>query len=270
MQYRQAGGLIWLYSPKWEEQGVKVAFSTRQGGGSEHPYSSLNLALHVGDKAVAVLRNREQWLRALGIAGHDEPCCAEQVHGNQVVAVTKAEAGRGYREYGDALSGIDGMLTDVANLPLLTFYADCVPIYLFDPRRRVIGLIHSGWKGTAGRISARAVAMMAADYGSSPADIQAIIGPGIGRCCYEVDARVAAVFRKEFAEHEQLLYPKNQGAHWQLDLKKAIQQTLTEAGLVIPHIEDAGICTNCRRDLYYSYRGEAGSCGRMGALIELG
>jgi YfiH family protein len=247
-----------------------VAFSTRLGGESEYPYSSLNLGLHVGDQETVVLRNRQLWLRALGIEAHHEPCCAQQVHSNQVTVVSKEQAGKGYREYSSALDGIDGMLTSEVNLPLLTFYADCLPVFLFDPIQRIIGLIHSGWKGTAGRISARAVAMMAADFGSLPADILAIIGPGISRCCYEVDAPVADIFRKEFAEPEQLLYSKNQETNWQLDLKRAIQRTLTEAGLLPSNIEDAGICTSCRRDLYYSYRGEAGRCGRMGALIELG
>ncbi|MGE5381584.1 MAG: peptidoglycan editing factor PgeF [Methylocystaceae bacterium] len=270
MLYRQANGLTWMYSPTWLAQGVTAAFSTRRGGESPIPYKSLNLALHVGDQADTVIKNRQHWLAALRLADHADPCCAEQVHGTVIKRVTSDAAGRGYWEYGEALPGVDGMITNESKLPLMTFYADCLPVYLFDPKRRAIGLVHSGWKGTAGRISAGAVKMLADEYGSDPADIQAIIGPGIGPCCYAIDDGVAAIFRKEFAEHGQLLYPKNQKGQWYLDLKSAVTLTLIEAGIKEAAIEDTGICTCCRQDLYYSYRGERGNCGRMGALIELG
>lgn len=268
MLYRRQHGMMWLYSPLWEEQGVKAVFSARYGGESVVPYQSLNLGLHVGDNLQTVRNNRQKWLAALRTSG--QPCCAEQVHGTEVVSVDASQAGRGLFDYSDALPGIDGMLTDQPGLPLLTFYADCIPVYLFDPRQQVIGLVHSGWKGTVGRISARAVEKMVQDYGCKPANILAIIGPGIGRCCYEVDAAVAEPIRKEFTEVSQLLYPKIQEDRWDLDLKQAVHQTLVEAGLSDLSIEDTGICTCCRRDIYYSHRGEQGRCGRMGALIELG
>lgn len=184
--------------------------------------------------------------------------------------VSAADAGRGFEDYSQSLPDIDGMITNVPRLPLLTFYADCLPVYLFDPVKRVIGLVHSGWKGTAARISARAVEKMAAEYGCQATDIKAIIGPGIGPCCYEIDETVASIFRKEFAELPQLLYSKNQEQRWQLDLKTAVERTLIAAGLKADQIEDVGICTCCNRELFFSYRGEAGCCGRMGALIELG
>lgn len=271
MLYRQQkDGLTWLYSPVWEAQGVTAAFSTRWGGVSLPPYQSLNLGLHVGDQAEIVRNNRQHWLEALGLSEHDEPCCAEQVHGTVIKPVTSENAGCGYLIYGDALPGVDGMITKQRKLPLMTFYADCLPVYLFDPKQRAIGLVHSGWKGTAGRISAGAVEMMADEYGSDPGDIQVIIGPGIGPCCYEIDDEVASIFRKEFAEYRQLLYPKTQVEHWYLDLKAAVKLTLIAAGIKEEAIEDTGICTCCRQDLYYSFRGEQGKCGRMGALIELG
>ncbi|MGE5455291.1 MAG: peptidoglycan editing factor PgeF [Methylocystaceae bacterium] len=267
MLYRQAQGLTWLYSPTWEEQGVTVAFSTRAGGASGVPFKGLNLGLHVGDDQDQVRLNRQHWLQAMTI--NEQPCCAQQIHGTQVAVVTGEDAGQGYLNYRDSLPGVDGMVTNTSQLPLFTAYADCIPVFLFDPQQRVIGLLHSGWQGTAGRISQRAVELMSLTYGSRPQDIQAIIGPGIGPCCYQVDTRVATIFRKEFAEHRQLLYPKNQDSYWYLDLKRAVQQTLIASGLDANAIEDASICTCCRRDLFYSHRGEQGKCGRMGALIEL-
>lgn len=270
MQYDQSQGMIWLYSPHWKEQGVTAAFSTRVGGQSQEPYSSLNLGLHVGDEESIVISNRENWLKALGLRESAQPCCAEQVHGCRVAVVTGEDAGKGYRKYGESLPQTDAMITNVKNLPLMTFYADCIPVFFFDPVQRVIGLAHSGWKGTADRISAHTVEALINNYDCSASDIEVIIGPGIGRCCYEVDERVAAVFRKEFADHQQLLYPKNQDQHWQLDLKSTVKLTLIQAGVHPEKIEDVGICTSCRRDLYYSHRGEGGRCGRMGALIELG
>lgn len=243
-------------------------FTTRRGGVSAGPYSSLNMALHVGDREQDVLENRHRACALLG-ASLDDLVAGQQVHGAGVAVVDAAQRGAGSRQYESALPDTDALITGRPGLVLASFYADCVPIYLLDPRRRAAGLAHAGWQGTRQKIAARAVQAMQSALGCRPADILAVIGPSIGPCCYTVGEDVHRHFAAAFPGAVQSLARPAETGKWHLDLWRANRLVLMEAGLKEGNIYTARLCTNCREDLFFSYRRQRGRCGRMAALIRL-
>ncbi|WP_338077744.1 peptidoglycan editing factor PgeF [Acididesulfobacillus acetoxydans] len=248
----------------WEEEQVEAGFSVREGGVSTGAFASLNLGFHVGDEAAAVLVNRERWLGVWG-AGRRDAVVGEQVHGTEVVWVTEAEAGRGSGEIGSALPGADGLLTQ-SSLGLMAFFADCTPLYFYDPKIRAVGLAHAGWRGTAGKIGLRVLEALAKRGGKS-GDVRVAVGPSIGPCCYEVDERVAAYFRREFSETPFL--KATRPGHYRLDLWQANIETLVGAGVLPGRIATAGLCTSCHPEYFYSHRRDGVPTGRMAAWIRL-
>jgi len=249
----------------FEQLAVKHGISTRTGGSSCQPFASLNLGLHTGDEADKVRENRRRFACAVGV----EPSrvtTAEQVHGDKVFVVRREHAGRGAEEYSQTIKGVDALITNVPGIPLMLFFADCVPVVIVDPKRRAIALSHAGWKGTAAGIAEKTVMAMASEYGTNPADCIAGIGPSIGQCCYEVDEAVINKLKK-FSYWQDLITPK--GARWQLDLWEANRRQLLDAGLVPDNVVISAVCTSCNTDLFFSYRAENGSTGRIGAVISL-
>ena len=165
---------------------------------------------------------------------------------------------------------VDGLVTDIPGIALVTSHADCVPLFFVDPVRRAIGLSHSGWKGTAARIGAATVEKMRQEFGSRPEDIRAAIGPSICRNCYEVGEDVAQEFRRTFSAREcrQILLPGKPGKYM-LDLWRANQIILTDSGLIPDHIAVTDICTSCGGDLLWSHRKTKGRRGGMAAFLQL-
>jgi len=249
---------------------LAAGMTSRIGGVSREPYAGLNCGLHVGDRPEDVVANRERTAAALGTRLEDW-VYAEQVHGSRVARVTAAERDRGTRARSTEIPAADALITNAAGIVLALLYADCVPLYFFDPRTRSIGLAHAGWKGTASRIAAETVAAMEREFGASPADIQAAIGPSIGRCCYEVDEAVAGPIREALGEAaekeaERFFVPAANGKY-RLDLQQVNRQIMIKAGILPASIEVTGRCTSCRTDLLYSHRKENGRTGRMQAWI---
>lgn len=242
--------------------------SGRLGGVSGEPYTSLNLALHVGDEPDAVIENRRRYLTALGLDAA-RLVTPEQVHGETIARVTARDAGRGSLAYADAIAATDALVTDEAELPLLLCFADCTPILFLDPVRRAVGIAHGGWKGTVRRIAAKTVRRMQEEFGSRAEDILAGIGPSIGPCCYEVGAEVAEKFRTAFPGHEHELFTEPQPGHTHLSLWAANIIQLEEAGIPREHIDCAAACTSCNHAIFYSYRADGGRTGRMAAVIAL-
>jgi YfiH family protein len=161
----------------------------------------------------------------------------------------------------------DALITDVPGVPLMLRFADCVPIWFYDPVRRAIGLAHAGWRGTVAGVGRATVAEMGKAFGSRPEDVIACIGPSVGPCCYEVGKDVAYAVGEAFPGVEgQLLSPRANGS-WHLDLWAANRHQLAACGVV--YIEVAGICTACHTDEWFSHRAEQGRTGRIGALIGL-
>ncbi len=242
-------------------------FSCRLGGVSKAPYTSLNMALHVEDDPAAVWQNRQLFLQALNLKA-DLLVTPEQVHGEAIVRVTADEAGKGSREYNDAIAETDALITNEPGLPLMLCFADCTPIILLDPANKAVGIAHGGWRGTVARIAQKTVLRMQQEFGTDPQKVLAGIGPAIGPCCYEVGDEVAAKFASEFKDHETKLLTKC-GDSIHLDLWQANKIQLQEAGLLASNIELANVCTACKHSWFYSYRADGGKTGRMAAVIAL-
>ncbi|WP_338827832.1 peptidoglycan editing factor PgeF [Neomoorella thermoacetica] len=247
---------------------VKAVYTSRRGGMSNAPYDGLNLGLHVGDNPRAVLANRNLLAGVLNLP-LGSWVIGEQVHGNEVARVGREQAGSGVQELTTALKGIDALVTNEPGVTLVAFFADCVPIYIVDPVNRALGLAHAGWRGTVLQVGARMVARMATEFGSRPRDLLAAIGPAVGPCCYQVDARVVDKVQEHLPCAGELLAADGPG-HWRLDLPRANYLTLVAAGLQPDRIAVAGICTHCQAETFFSHRASGGITGRQAAMLALG
>lgn len=262
------GDLYWGEFTHFAKTGlVKHGFSTRRGGGSATPFDSLNLGLHTGDEAAVVQENRRRYCAAFGLdAG--SAVTAEQIHGDSIAVVTARERGRGALLYETAIPQTDALITNIPNLPLLMFYADCVPVYFLDPEHKAIGVAHAGWKGTVAKIAQKTLKMMTREFGTQSQNCLVAIGPSIGPCCYEVNQFVYDKIHAAFTYPGKLLRETAAGK-WKLDLWAANQQQLEEIGVPAQNIVVAGVCTSCNTHMYFSYRAEHGITGRMGALMSI-
>lgn len=247
---------------------VKHGFSTRKGGVSTGIFSSMNLNFKRGDDPDAVLENYRRMAAALNMRVEDM-VLSDQTHTTNVRVITEEDRGKGILRPQD-YSDVDGMITNVPGIVLVTSYADCVPLYFVDPVRKAIGLSHSGWKGTFGHIGQKTVEKMHEVYGSEPKDIVAAIGPSICRSCYEVSDDVAEAFRANFTAYEaaDILLDKGNGKY-QLDLWKANWYVLTDAGILPEHLSVTDLCTACHPDLLWSHRKTNGQRGGLSAFLSL-
>ncbi|MCL6634462.1 MAG: peptidoglycan editing factor PgeF [Peptococcaceae bacterium] len=262
------GDLKFYTFPSFGAAGLVVhGFTTRAGGVSEGPYAGLNTAFHVGDRPENVLANRALACRALGIDSR-HLVAGVQVHGEGIAVVDGRDRGRGALSQHDALPGTDALVTGTPAVPLASFYADCVPVFLLDPVRGVVALAHAGWKGTVLMIGKKTVEKMTEVFGTDPGHCLAGIGPSIGPSCYEVDGRVMGPLRESFTCWEDLAGPVSPGK-WRLDLWEANRRALLAAGLQEENIVVARLCTSCHNHLFFSYRAQGGTAGRMASLIML-
>ncbi len=267
-KYTQKDNLTFYTFPHIEATGLVVhGFTTRAGGVSNGPYAGLNTAFHVGDDADNVLANRALACSALGIDSR-HLVAGQQVHGDRVEVVDRRDRGRGAFFYEESLPGTDALVAGAAGVPLSSYYADCVPIFILDPVRKVVALAHAGWKGTVLKIGQKTVQKMASVFNTEPGNCLAGVGPSIGPCCYEVDIRVIDSFKKSFPNFQYFTRPAFPGK-WRLNLWEANRLTLLDAGLKAENIVLARVCTSCRNDLYFSYRAQGGIAGRMMSLIML-
>ena len=247
---------------------VKHGFSTRKGGVSTGIFSSMNLNFKRGDDPDAVLENYRRMAAALNMRVEDM-VLSDQTHTTNVRVITEEDRGKGILKPQD-YSDVDGMITNVPGIVLVTSYADCVPLYFVDPVRKAIGLSHSGWKGTVGHIGQKTVWKMHEVYGSEPKDIVAAIGPSICQSCYEVSDDVAEAFRANFTADEaaDILLDKGNGKY-QLDLWKANWYVLTDAGILPEHLSVTDLCTAWLPDLLWSHRKTNGQRGGLSAFLSL-
>lgn len=247
---------------------VKHGFSTRKGGVSTGIFSSMNLNFKRGDDPDAVMENYRRMAAALNMRVEDM-VLSDQTHTTNVRVITEEDRGKGILKPQD-YSDVDGMITNVPEIVLVTSYADCVPLYFVDPVRKAIGLSHSGWKGTVGHIGQKTVWKMHEVYGSEPKDIVAAIGPSICQSCYEVSDDVAEAFRANFTADEaaDILLDKGNGKY-QLDLWKANWYVLADAGILPEHLSVTDLCTACHPDLMWSHRKTNGQRGGLSAFLSL-
>jgi len=261
-----AGLLYYTFEPLKEFQEIVHGFSTRKGGISLSPYDTLNLGLHVKDEKSAVVENRKRFVNSLGYSLEDA-VALDQVHGNKVVVVNESHKGKGMLEYEDFLASADGMITNEPGILLTTYYADCVPLYFFDPQTKSIGIAHAGWKGTMLKIGANVVSELQQNFGANPENCIAVIGPSIGPCCYEVDDRVLQPMEKAYSSSSSIIRQAEKRIF--LNLWEANKISLQESGLKDINIYISRLCTNCSQEHFFSHRRDKGQTGRMAAIIGL-
>ena len=263
------GAVPYLSFPMFRDTGlVTDGFSTRLGGVSEGCFSSLNLSFDRGDDRAAVAENFRRMGEALGVRCEDM-VLSQQTHTTNIRIVTDEDRGKGItreRDYTD----IDGLITNVPGICLVTTYADCVPLYFLDPVKKVIALSHSGWRGTVGKIGKKTVELMHVKFGSDPADILAAVGPSVCQDCYEVSTDVIDRFREVFdrSAWDELFYEKPDGKY-QLDLWKANEKIFLEAGIRKEHIAVTNVCTHCNSGILYSHRAMGDKRGNLCAFLAL-
>lgn len=252
---------------KWPREIVRGLFSFRHGGVSARPFHSLNVGLHVGDAADAVIENRARCAEAIGASCADF-VVGEQVHGHQVAVITQHDIGRGSIEAESAIPNVDALVTNVRGISLVVQTADCVPVLFFDSGRKVVATAHSGWRGTASHIVSDVISTMARVYGTDPQDLDVWLGPSIRQCCYEVSDAVAQAVRSEFGGFP-LIARFNDVHHYWLSLQSCIRHDLLIQGVAAVRIHDVGVCTACRTDTLFSYRAENQATGRMLGAVRL-
>lgn len=266
LQEAEQDGIVYLTFPAFSQiEGIKHLFTTRLGGVSEGIFSTMNLSFTRGDKKESVEENFRRIAAVLGCRAEDI-VCSNQTHTTNIRYVTKADAGKGVvteKDYSD----IDGLITNEPGIALATFYADCVPLYFADPVKRVIGLAHSGWRGTVGRIGEKMLTGMITDFGCERQDILVAIGPSICKDCYEVSEDVAEQFKEEFGR--EVLEEGKEPGKFQLDLWKANELVFLQAGLVREQITVTDICTCCNDSVLFSHRASRGQRGNLGAFLML-
>lgn len=242
---------------------TRHGFSTRIGGTSRGECAAMNFSFSKKDEPGRVRENFFRLSAALDI----DPASlvvTRQVHGVRCRVVRKRDAGR-LVVRGGAVAVADALITDQPGLTLVKHFADCVPIFLLDPVRRAVGLIHAGWRGTAAGVAGITVRAMTREYGVRPADVLAAVGPSIGPCCFEVGEEVAKFFDGRYAQ----AVDRTRGPRPYVDLWRCNRDDLTAAGVDPGHIVMAGLCTACDAQTFYSHRRDRGHTGSMVAVLAL-
>lgn len=257
-----------LQYPLLEQIGiVEHCFTTRLGGVSEGIYSTLNFSIVRGDAPEAVLENYRRVAESFGKTV-DDFVCTDQTHTTTVLQVGKEEKGYGVTKE-KPYTDVDGLITNEPGVILSTFYADCVPLYFVDPVHKAIGLSHSGWRGTVGRMGQKTLEAMEKAYGTKPEDVYAAVGPSICQDCYEISEDVAEHFYAEFQGHgDEILINKGNGKY-QLDLWKTNEIVLREAGIKPEHLAITNVCTCCNSEVLFSHRASQGKRGNLAAFLML-
>lgn len=233
--------------------------STRIGGVSLKPYHELNVSYHVGDDHKRVTENRKIFCKAIGIE-LDSLVLAQQAHSDKIMVVDESHAGCGVYDYESGLPNTDAIITNSNSIAIGILTADCVPVMLFDPIKKVIGVAHAGWKGSLLKIAEKTVLKMKEVYGTKPSDCLSALGPCIGKCCYEVSNNIIEQFKNSFGY-------ESKNDENKLDLLQIIKMQLIDIG--VKDISSMELCTACNLNLFYSHRAENGHTGRMISLLKL-
>ena len=245
---------------------IKHGFSTRLGGLSKDYFSSMNLGYTRGDDKEAVDANYKLICDSIGFSWEDL-VATDQVHETIVRVVTDEDKGKGIIKERD-YSGVDGLITNKKGVPLVTYYADCVPLYLVDVKNKAIGLSHSGWRGTVKRMGEQTIKAMKENFGTNPHDLVVLIGPSICNECYEVSEDVAVEFRNVFDEDalKTILYDKENGKYdlnlWEANRRIFLDMNIPEENIIVSEI-----CTCCNSDILYSHRAHGDKRGTLAAFL---
>lgn len=239
--------------------------STRSGGFSKGECSSLNLGFNRNDSRDNVLGNFHLLCNSVGF-DTKSLVLTNQVHGNIIRNVGKSDIGKGFYRESD-LTGVDGLLTQTEGVTMVTFHADCIPVFLFEPGIKAAALLHSGWRGTLKSIVKKALEQMNGLPDFHADRLVAVMGPSIGSCCFEVGEDVYSLFKT--IHQNMAFYKAIQNGKWKIDLHGIIKSEMIEKGLKGENIHISGICTKCCKDLFFSYRGDNGKTGSLAAFMQL-
>lgn len=256
-------GLKYYKIDAFEKTGlVRHCFTTRMGGVSSNEFSSMNLRMNCDVDKNNVKKNFQIICDEIGV-NFENLVFSNQVHDDIIYDVEEEDKGNGITKPNKLVSA-DGLVCAKSGIPLVTFYADCVPLFFLDPERKVIALSHSGWRGTVKNIAAKTVEKMVEDYSSKPSDILAAIGPSIGVCHFEVSSEVAEIFQNT----DGGVAVKNNEKFY-VNLQKTIENQLISCGIEEKNLTVANICTYCNSDLLFSHRKTNGKRGSLAAIMEL-
>ncbi|NMD69423.1 peptidoglycan editing factor PgeF [Bacillus sp. DNRA2] len=243
-----------------------AGFTTKHGGVSTAPFASLNFGFHVGDNPEKVCENRSSLAAQINFP-LQQWVCAEQTHETNIRKVTKADCGKGALAYDDAFKKTDGFYTTESGILLTLAYADCVPLYFFAPKQRVIGVAHAGWKGTVAGIAIDMISMLQTNEWINPDEVEVVIGPSICGNCYIVDEPVIAHLQNKLEAVEEKPYNLIGDNQYQLNLREVNQLLLISAGVHADKIKQTKFCTSCHWDAFFSHRKDGGKTGRMISFI---
>lgn len=262
---KTSGGKSWLLKFENLEKvpGLVHFITTRVGGVSLPPYASFNLGLHTADNHDHVLVNRSILAQVTGIA-KEKFLYASQVHSGDVKIIDKTSLENGTLSQNPRT---DATITSIHGICLMVMVADCVPVILFDPVKRVSAVIHAGWRGTVKHITSNTIRAMIEHFSCDPADLLAGIGPSIGPCCYEVGEDVRAFVEESFGTVDGYLIPGKHATKPHFDLWYANHKQLTDNGVKPGNIETSKLCTLCNSETFFSSRASAGITGRFAAGI---
>ncbi len=264
------GDMEYLTFPSLSSIGlVDHLFTTRLGGISKGIYATMNMSFSRGDEREAVLENYRRVSDILNCELQDF-VLSHQTHTTNIRKVTKADAGKGIVKERD-YENVDGLITNVPGIVLVTFYADCVPLYFVDPVHKAIGLSHSGWRGTVLKMGEVTINRMHEAYGSEPGDIIVAIGPSICQSCYEVNTDVIKQFCGIFPNREtqQKVFYKKENGRYQLNLWEANRMILIAAGIQEKNISLTDICTCCNNEYLFSHRASQEKRGNLAAFLRI-
>jgi YfiH family protein len=233
------------------------AFCTRWNGVSKGQFASLNVSVREGDRNGSVRRNWEIIANSFNLCT-EQFFVVNQVHEDNILVIDQANIDAFKQQQHRA----DAIITNLPGLAIGIKTADCVPVFMADSAKRIIGVVHAGWRGTALNIAAKAVKTLTETFSSRPQDIVAAIGPAIGPCCYEVDD---AVFNavEAYGSWESAFTPCGEVGKWMLNLPSANACQMMQAGIPPGNIFTSDVCTSCRKDIFFSHRGEEGRTGRQ-------
>lgn len=262
MNLNFSGKVGYLTFKKFEEyKFLSHAFSTRLGGVSKNELGSMNFYLSGSEKAENVEENYRIFCNALGY-DRNKLVQSLQVHGDKIKVISNEDIINGNLNF----SGFDGFITDVPGVVLKTSHADCCPVYMFDPVKKVVGLAHAGWRGTVLKIAENLARNFTEKFGSQKDDLVCALGPCIGKCCFEVGEDV----KNEFENLKLgMLFEKNKNGKFNIDIKETNKRILENFGVPFENIIKSDICSCCNKDWLFSHRATQGKRGNNGAFITI-
>jgi YfiH family protein len=250
-------GIKYFKSSVLDDSGLVHGFSTRIGGNDPEPVNSFTLGSGgVEEFEQYADKNRKKFCDALGL-NHKNLIMPEQKHTSNIQVVTSIEQ--------KFFPETDGLITNIPDIPIMLLFADCVPVIMYSPKYKVVGVIHAGWRGTASKIVIKALKIFKERFKIEPDKIKSAIGPAIGQCCYPVSGEVARQLRSTLKNDCDSIFTIQNSEKTNVDLKLLNALQLKENG--VSNIDITGDCTNCKNSLFYSYRADGGKTGRHCAVV---